>query len=332
MKSAKEQGFWVSYLVVMVLSLGGAGYFLFQSSASYAESTMGFGTQMMQKRKLESASVYPNAANLEKEKALVDEFEQHVESLHTQLKAFQTPLAPISDQQFPQELKAMIEAFQKFAFEKRVVVPDGFYFGMKEYATTLPKPAATGILKYQLDSVDYLLRTLIDQGADEVIAVEREQTALEKGEEDPEKTQLVAKYPVKLSFVTSHDGFRKFLNMVSNDKKYFYIVRVLRVDNEVKEGPSKNMETKKLAKDPTTGEVVEVAEGQDSGTAGLQEYDSRIIFGNEKLRVTAVIDLCRFPEIVEVPAEPSLGPPGRGPSRSGGGRPGPRPGARPANP
>jgi hypothetical protein len=120
--------------------------------------------------------------------------------------------------------------------------------------------------------------------------------------------------------------------MVSNDKKYFYIVRVLRVDNEVKEGPSKNTETKKLAKDPTTGEVVEVAEGQDSGTAGLQEYDSRIIFGNEKLRITAVIDLCRFPEIVEVPAEPSSGPPGRGPSRSGGDRPGPRPGARPANP
>lgn len=331
MKSAKEQGFWVSYILVMLLLLGGTGYFLFQALNVYSESSSGFSAQLLQKRKLESSPVYPNAANLEKEKGLVDEFEQHVEALHEQLKAYQTPLAAISDQQFPQELKAMIESFQKFAFAKRVVVPEGFYFGMQQYANTLPKPAATGILKYQLDSVDYLLRTVIDQGADEIIAVDREPIALEKGDGDPERTQLVAKYPVKLSFVTSHDGFRKFLNLVSNDKKYFYIVRVLRVDNEVKAGPPKNTETKRLAKDPTTGEVVEIAAGQDTGAAGLQEYDSRIVFGNEKLRITAVIDLCRFPEIEELP-EPPPGPPGRGAGRSGGSRPGAGPSPRPANP
>jgi len=156
----------------------------------------------------------------------------------------------------------MIESFGKFAFEKRVVVPEGFYFGMGDYATTLPKPAATAILKYQLDSIDYLLRTIIAQGADEIISVEREPIALEKGEEDPEKTERVVKYPVKLSFVTGHDGFRDFLNLVSNDKN-FYIIRVLRVDNEAKIGPSKNLEQKRLAKDPTTGEVMEVVEGQD---------------------------------------------------------------------
>ena len=329
MKSAKEQAFWVSYVVVMLLLLGGAGDYLFQSLGVYSASASGFEAQKAQKRKLEAAPVYPNAANLEKETALVTEFEEHVETLHTQLKAYQRPLEAVSDQQFPQELKAMIESFQKFAFEKRVVVPEGFYFGMQEYSTTLPKPAATGILKYQLDSVDYLLRMIVNQGADEIIAVEREQTALEKGEPDPEKSKRVVKYPVKLSFVTSHDGFRSFLNLVSNDKKYFYIVRVLRVDNEVKAGPSKNLESKRLAKDPTTGEVVEVVEGQDPGASGLQEYDGRVIFGNEKLRITAVIDLCRFPEIVDAPPEPpAAGPPTRGAGRT----PGNRSTARPANP
>jgi hypothetical protein len=325
MKSAKEQGFWVSYGVVMLLLLGGGGYYMFQSLGVYSASNSGFEAQKAQKRKLEASPVYPNAANLEKEKALVDEFEEHVETLHAQLKAFQRPLETITDQQFPQELKAMIESFQKFAFEKRVVVPEGFYFGMQEYSTTLPKPAATGILKYQLDSVDYLLRTIIDHGADEVISLDREQTALERGEEDPEKTQRVAKYPIKVCFVTSHQGFQKFLNVVSNDKKYFYIVRVLRVDNEVKTGPSKNLESKRLAKDPKTGEVVEVVEGQDPVASGLQEYDGTVMFGNEKLRISAVIDLCRFPEIVDAPPPPSAGPPGRAGGKAAANRPNARP-------
>jgi len=338
MKSAKEQAFWLSYGVAMVLLIGGSGYFLFQSMGGYSSSASAFEAQKSQKRKLESAPVYPNAANLEKEVASISEFEQSVEALHEQLKAYQRPLEAISDQQFPQELKAMIESFRKFAFEKRVVVPEGFYFGMGDYATTLPKPAATALLKYQLDSIDYLLRTVIAQGADEIISVERETIALERGEADPEKTERVVKYPVKFSFVTSHDGFRDFLNLVSNDKKYFYIIRVLRVDNEVKTGPSKNIEQKRLAKDPTTGEVVEVVEGQDPGAAGLQEYDARIMFGNEKLRVSALIDLCRFPEVVEAPPVPAGVGPGKGPIGKGGpggsGKPsGARPGgARPPKP
>jgi hypothetical protein len=337
MKSAKEQAFWVSYGLGMVLLIGGSGFYLFQSLGGYGQSSGEFERQKTQKKKLESAAIYPNQANVEKLTASVTEFETSVKALHDQLKAYQRPLDTISDQQFPQELKAMIEAFRKYAFDKRVVVPEGFYFGMTEYASTLPKPAATGILKYQLDSVDYLLRMIVDQGADEIISVDREQTALEKtveaGQEvvDPEKTQQVAKYPVKISFVTSHDGFRNFLNLVSNDKKFFYIVRVLRVDNEVKGGPPKAIEEKRLAKDPTTGEVTEVVEGQDVLAAGLQEYDARVIFGNEKLRVSAVIDLCRFPEVVAAPdGPPQSGPVKPGSGKPGSGKPGPRsPSGRP---
>ena len=317
MKSAREQAFWVGYGLAMVLLIGGAGYYLFTALGGYAQSSGEFQRQKVQKKKLESAAIYPNAANLEKLKTSVTEFEVNVNTLHDDLKSYQQPLPVVTDQQFPQELKAMIEAFRKHAFEKRVDLPEDFYFGMNEYASTLPKPGATGILKYQLDSMDYLLRTIIAQGSDEIISVEREQMAVEKtpeaGQEvvDPEKTERVAKYPIKISFVTGNDGFRNFLNLVSNDKKYFYIVRVVRVDNEVKVGPPKNVEAKRLAKDPTTGEVIEVTEGQDPKAAGLQEYDARILFGNEKLRVTAVIDLCRFPEIADTPPPPPAPPSGR---------------------
>jgi hypothetical protein len=313
MKSAKEQAFWVTFGLAMVLLLGGSGFYLVQSAGGYSSSTAAFNQQGAQKKKLESAAIYPSQENLDALKKTVDEFEGTVNGLHDQLKAFQKPLEQVSDQQFPQILKAMIEKFREHAFQQRVVIPEGFYFGMDEYATTLPRPEATGILKYQLDSVDHLLRSIIANGADEIISLQRERTAVEAGQENPELRNRVVKYPVKVSFVTGHDGFRDFLNTVSNDKSFFYIVRVLRVDNETKEGPSKSVEQRRLAKDPTTGEVIEITEGQDVAAAGLQEYDARIVFGGEKLRVTAVVDLCRFPEIADLPPEPAAptGPPGR---------------------
>jgi len=314
MKSAKEQAFWIGFGLAMVLLIGGSGFYLFQAAGGYSNSTSAFEMQKAQKRKLEGAPIYPSQANLDAVENSVDEFEAAVNGLHDQLKAFQKPLEQVSDQQFPQILKAMIEDFREHSFQRRVLIPEGFYFGMDEYATTLPRPEATGILKYQLDSVDHLLRTIISHGANEIISLQRERTAVEAGEESPELRNRVVKYPVKVSFVTSHDGFRDFLNTVSNDKSYFYIVRVLRVDNEGKVGPSKNVEQRRLAKDPATGEVVEITEGEDVA-AGLQEYDARIIFGGEKVRVTALIDLCRFPEIADAPPEPVVpaGGPGRTP-------------------
>jgi len=66
-----------------------------------SSSAAAFETQKSQKRKLEQAPVYPNAANLEKETALISEFEASVDALHDQLKTYQRPLEAITDRTVP---------------------------------------------------------------------------------------------------------------------------------------------------------------------------------------------------------------------------------------
>lgn len=302
--SSKEKSFWIGFTVVMVILLGGSGYFMTQSLGAYSRASGEHGNLARKKRTLEAKPIFPSQENLDEFGKQLDEFEGKVDQLHEKLKQFQKPLqTSLQAKDFPQILKDAVVAFRNYTTrEKPVILPADFYFGMNKYEKGgLPPEAATGILKFQLDAIKRLLEVLIETGCDEIFRFDRETTPLELPDgKDPEKTSQVAKYTVTTSFVTTHDGFRNALNAISNDKEFFYIVRVLRVDNEVKDGPERNVQQAAVFRNPETGEVVNV-DPATTGVQGLVEQDAQVIFGKEKLRVTAVIDLCRFPEGVTDP-------------------------------
>lgn len=305
--SSKEKSFWIGFGVVMVLLLGASGIYMAQSLTAFNSVSREHGVLAGKKRKLESKPIFPSEENLEEFRKRLDSFEEQVNHFHSKLKQFQKPLEnSLKAKDFPQILADAVVDFRK----KPVKLPDDFYFGMNKYEKGgLPPEPATGILKFQLDAIQHLLNVAIDQGAEEIFRFDREVTPLEALDgKDPELTEQVAKYPVTVSFRTTHDGFRNFLNKVSNDTQFFYIVRVLRVDNESKDGPRKAGEQQSFYLNLVTREVVnEKPEG--AAGADLVLMDARPIFGREKLLVTAVIDLCRFPEREESAAVPAA--PGR---------------------
>lgn len=306
--TSKEKSFWIGFGVVMLLLLGGAGFFMMQSLSAFNSASNEFGMLASKKGKLEKKPIFPSQENLEGFTKQLDQFEEKVNALHGKLKQFQRPLDnSLQAKDFPQVLGDAVKAFRNYTRQdKPVLLPEDFYFGMNKYEKGgLPPQAATGILKYQLDAIERLLKVMIATGSDEIYRFVRETTPLELPDgKDPELTSQVAKYTVTVGFLTTHDGFRNFLNNISNDREFFYIVRVLRVDNEIKDGPERNVEQQVIMRNPETGEVVNVgAEGADG--KNLVAQDARVIFGKEKLRVTVVIDLCRFPENAVSAPEPA---------------------------
>lgn len=302
MKGSKEQSFWIGFAIVSLLLIGGAVYFLVTAIGAYNLSRGDFDSKATQLRGLERAALYPNEENLETLKTQIDGFEVEVNKVHDQLKAFQKPLPQVSDQEFPPQLRAAKEEFERYAIQNLVVTPSDFYLGMGTYQTQLPRPGATGILAYELEAIQHILKIIIDSGASEVYSLEREQTAVELGQPDPELTERVVKYTFKVSFETTHQGFQDFLNQVSNDDQYFFVVRVLRVDNEQKEGPEKVVSRAVVVRDKDGNPVTDIEVDEEGEAISSEEYvveDAVVIFGDEKLRVTAVIDLCRFPETPE---------------------------------
>ncbi len=298
----KEQSFWMGYGVVVGALIAGSGFFFYKAHSSYSSSNQSYDNLARKLQSLESAPIYPSSDSVSQLTGQLDTFEVEVDKLHDLLKTFQKDLVQVSPRQFPQDLKQVVEEFREYRLAKRVVIPDPFYMGFDKYEFTEPRPEAAGILNYQLGAVNYLVKVAIENGADIIYTLKREEAAVERGEEDPELTQRVVRYPVTFSFRTTHDGFRSFLNEVSNGDEYFYLVRVLRIDNEQKDGPPKRTQRGNVWVDKSTGEVLstdDLAEDEgnpvDLDTFALQ--DAHIVMGNERLKITAVIDICRFPEV-----------------------------------
>lgn len=287
--------------MVMLVLVGGSGFFFFKAYTAYSANNQQHQMLTGKLRKLENYEIYPDTQNVEAMEVAIDAYETEVNKLHEQLKAFQTPLKQIPARQFPQDLKRTVEEFRDYRVKNRVVTPEPFYLGFDKYEFNEPVPGATGILQYQLEATNHLVHLAIDNGADVIYSLTREETAVERGEEDPELTQRVVKYPVTFAFRTTHEGFREFLNKVSNGTDYFYLVRVLRIDNEKKEGPPKVVQRQEVWIGPD-GEVITSDDLNEEGGieldfGDLTRQDARVVMGNEKLKITAVIDICRFPDV-----------------------------------
>ena len=310
MKGSKEQSFWTTFAIVMLILIGGSGFYLFSSYSTYSGAKSDFTLKSAQLGKLKGADIFPSLENVKEIEEVVDGFEGEVDQLHAILKTYQKPLQPMAGADFQILRRKTIEEFNRYRVQNKVFIPDAFAMGMERYENGIPNPESTGIVRYQLEAIDHLLRLIADNEADEIFALEREVTAVEEKQPDPELTQRVVKYPLKVSFQTTHEGLRGFINSVSNNRDYFFIIRVMRIDNEAKIGPEKESNLPNLLKDKD-GNVIPNNllddEGRPIGTDFIVE-DARVIFGNEKLQVTAVIDLCRFPDIQdEPPAAPATG-------------------------
>ncbi len=333
----KGNAWLAGYLVLTVALLGGAGFYFSQGLGAYGESFNGWDSLSSKIERLEKEVPYPNQENEEKLKGLVTQYNADVNALYESLARYQKPLeTQISDSDFTtQVLSGKVSEFVKYAAENQFEIDkkEEFYMAMSAYQSTFPKPALVPLLNYQLDSIDYLLRLMVDAGVDGLRYVTREELPGEQGDagEGVEggivAGQVVQKYPINLRFVTSHAAFQEFVNRIANDKSYFFILRLVRVDNSSPDGPqlttsSSGPNIRDKDGNPPPKEIYDqimsmslpfeemVAEFGSKGYE-LQREDARIIFGQEKLEVFAVVDVVRF-----LPPD-EVGKPGEGESKAG---------------
>lgn len=318
--------FYIVFGVVTAVLLGGVGFYCFKGHGAYTNAGSEFDTRRAALLSLKRSKPYPNEENLKRIEEAVGEYEGEIKGLFKILDRFQQPLnTTVNDTEFPQILKSKIEAFKALAKKKGVKIADEkeFYMAMDAYRTTLPRPKAVPLLDYQLGAIEYLLNQLADAGAMELIALKRELLPVEAaasgdGEEGgaADGSSVVAKYPVSLSFETKHPALVAFVNQITNDDKYFFILRALRVDNSSKEGSLKGEGENSgpryvnAAGEAAPQELInsippgldvpgQVAWMKENGGYELKSSDARILLGDESLRVFMVIDVVRFADAAE---------------------------------
>ncbi|MCB1203641.1 MAG: Amuc_1100 family pilus-like protein [Verrucomicrobiae bacterium] len=310
--------------VFSVLLLGGAGFYAFSSYGKYSEAMDGWNSKVSTIESLERRVPYPNEDNVEELQKKVSTYKEAVASLSETLKSFQRPLDTVlANTEFQVRVKKRVEDFRVVSKEGGLEIsPDlDFQLGFNTYANVVPAQELVPVLDYELEAIDHLLRTLIACGAKELVAFDRDAIPGEAGGAEKQESGVVDKYPVRLRFNASHGAFQQFINEVANDRQFFYIVRVLKINSELKEGPLKlteegsgfvkyeNPVTKEVAGPDklaewgrgTAPEAEVEAKAREAGFIKADQ-DARVLMGQENLNVFLVVDITRFLSPEEVKA------------------------------
>ncbi|MCB1232008.1 MAG: Amuc_1100 family pilus-like protein [Verrucomicrobiae bacterium] len=320
---------WLAGYIVLALALiGGAGFFFAKGLGAYNEGFTGWDNLSSRIAKLEKEVPYPSEENEKEFASTVEQYRKDVDALYQSLDRYQKPLETnLSDSNFTTQILAgKVDEFKAFAAEKGMEIKnaDQFYMAMEAYQSTFPKPGVVPFLNYQLDAIDHLLRTMAEAGVAKLNFVNREDLPGETEDtgDQPvgiEAGKVVQKYPVNLKFEASHGAFQRFVNQIANDKDYFLVLRLVRVENSNAGGPDLapsgeqgpvfvDSEGNPVPKDvddeirASTSDYSGLVEAFTSRGYQLQKQDARIIFGQETLDVFAVVDLVRFlpPDEVEL--------------------------------
>lgn len=330
---------WLTvYGIVAALVFLGGGFYAFSSYGKYTEALSSWDSQVGMIETLERKVPYPNKENAEALEAKVKSYNDSVEALAATLKTFQRDLnKTLVNTEFQQRVKKRVEDFRVAAKEGGMALDatTDFQLGFDSYANTLPSPDLVPVLDYELEAIDNLLRTLVNSGGESMNSFVRDPIPGEPGGAEKQESGVVHKYPVRLQFRGSFDSFQKFVNALANDKTFFYIVRVLKVKNEMTEGAVKltaapggssfprfqNPETKETASPEklaewgygTATESELIAKAKEAGFIKADQ-DARVLMGQEKLDVFMVVDITRFlgkDEVEALKPEPEVKKTGR---------------------
>ncbi len=307
----------IAFGVIAFLLIGGGAFYAISSYGKYSEELSGWSSRVGTIESLERRIPYPNKANAEALAEKVEEYEASVQKLYQGLNSFQRPLnLEIQGTQLQPKIKESVQEFREFAKAGGLVIEgtEEFQLGFDAYASSsIPAPDVVPILDYELEAIEHLLRELVTSGVSSLKSFERDSIPGEAGSSGQYESGVVHKYPVRLRFQSPYAAFQKFVNQIANDKNYFYIVRVLKIENEATDGPPKQTQDvgfggsyihAATGEEPTEQERIawgygvapeeEVAEAARADGFVSTQQDARVLMGQELLDVYMVVDIVRF--------------------------------------
>jgi hypothetical protein len=298
-----------------LLSVGGSGFFLWQSFERSANAVLELEKRKKEFESLRTGNPGPTDENSKQLEEQKKNCISSVEKLRSTMTSMNIPLEKIQPDQFQSALNTKTQAFIAKAAKSRVPIPrgakesDDFAMDFDEFIKRVPSEDRVSAVNKQLAAADHLLNSLIDSRPIALLSFKIDRASEESKEVKTEpkidskpgksnQPQPKPSFPVlsvlgfDLKFTASPDSLRDFVNALTRDDKAFYVIRRIKVTTLSKDevpmlAPSKN---------PVTNPVESPAVGQPQA-APVAQY----ILGEEHIEAEMRVDLLT----VLPPPEPS---------------------------
>ena len=305
----KQNTFLSGLIAVLVIGIGGLGFFFTKARGEYADAQERLVTAYKDKRNLEQKKPFPNDANAAEVRNLVNDYRKKAEAVANKMYVSQVAMpSGLRVAQFQEDLALKVDAVVEAATASGVTLPEGFYLGMDKYRAQVPLEGAVDQLQYQLNATYWLSNLLLANDVKR-FAIEREQMPFEKREaaappqrnrrgNDKDKSRgkpkpVAVTYPMELAIELPEKSFQEVLNALSNTSSalgeaaeegdYYFVTRWMRLENESLIGPER-------ADEP---EEIELEEGEEPDVEP-EAQGINMVFGRENVRAYMALDLVRF--------------------------------------
>ncbi len=275
----------------------GLGVMLFNAWSTAGEAQEEFDAINVSLEALKSGTLSPTPEHLAAKQKLVKDYSDAVGKLSLVLYKLQPEDKPISNTDFQAKLKAKIAEIKK---EGAARLPAEFNLAFDQYTNALPKSDQVAAqLSTYLDSVNEIVKMLLKSGVKSIDLLERSDLPSEKDEADKDSSSsadksgvsITERRVVRVRIRTDQGPLQTLLSNLASPSEmpYFTVVRLLRVENEVQEGPPRVVTAAAKAPEPAQ-------EGAKPTSPGIQPApaDSRVVLGKETLRAYLEIDLVKF--------------------------------------
>lgn len=236
----KENLFGVALGGATAVVAGGLFYWGLRGSSRIEEATNRFTAAADEVTALARAPLYPSPENRDGKRKALDDYRASLEGLQKKFLAYRpAKLDNIPPAEFGTRVLEASAKAKKALDDAAVKYPENFAISFEQYTTKPAEQGATGILGYQLDAVGDLVGMLAAARPSAILNGYRPPLPEEtRGKYERAESEVARPLPFEVVFRGSEKSVRTFLNSLVNSDKHFFIVRAVRVMNQVKKGPT----------------------------------------------------------------------------------------------
>lgn len=265
----RENSKLVTIMAIFGLAALGLGVFLWLSHGKYATALEEMDSLGKKVSNMEKAPLYPNEANVTQLDEKVTAYEGEVGKLSTVLMKLQPEVKAVTDTDFQSKLKTRIAEIKTQA-TNRMTLPKDFAFGFDAYTQSLPRsPEAARELGDFFDAVDAVVVSALENDVRSIDKLERSELTVESAAPPPppppppppssksksktksksgkavappkELAKAVERRELRLTFTGDQKAIMGLSNALASasSMKYFTVARIVRIENEKQEGPSR---------------------------------------------------------------------------------------------
>lgn len=250
-----QENKFVAGLAGITAVMGGIILYIGNSQSNeYEEKIAEYQRLADEFRNLQKSKPFPSKNNLQVREEGIAMYEGVINDVGNTFRAFQVgKTEELSPSQFGKLRVKMDKELRELYNKAGIALPEDTAFGFEKYKSSLPKPQATKMLKYELDAAQWLLTQLAAAKPAELKSILRHPLDVEAGKAvtavksrrggarkgvPAQSSKAYKLMPMELAFTGSESSVREFLQSMVNSKEYFFSIRALRIRNEKQTPPS----------------------------------------------------------------------------------------------